>query len=120
MKVEGDRATNFLLIDGKKFVPQKVTVKKIDGRKHYDKMIFKEVNEEDYDKKMDLVVESLRENVNTGDILREALKGLEYNNFIKLYNLLKKKKVKVAVQRGCLALNFQEKGKNKFYLQLYE
>lgn len=102
MKVEGLASEpNVVMINGKKFILDRVTTKKIDKVEHADKIIFKEVDEEKIKKDMDLIIETLAKKVNSNELIKEILKDTPMKSIRKLAKRIRDKKP-IKKQHGCL------------------
>lgn len=102
MKVEGLASEpNVVMINGKKFILDRVTTKKIDKVEHADKIIFKEVDEAKIKKDMDLIIETLAKKVNSNELIKEILKDTPMKSIRKLAKRIRDKKP-IKKQHGCL------------------
>lgn len=104
---------NILIVNGRKFVFNGITKKKIDHTTHCDKLIFKEKTEEDIQKKqkkLDFIASKIGVKMLVEDFVKEFLKEMDGRTITKIYNLIKNKK-KVKVHHGCLGVQIGDKDK---------
>ena len=78
-KVEIDaKDQSKIIVDGKEYVLDKVTTKKIDGIVHKDKIIYKPFNEkEEFNKNRDIVVKAIGTKVSAKDLIEELIKDVQ-------------------------------------------
>jgi dephospho-CoA kinase len=108
MKVEGIASDpNIVIIDGKKFILERVTTKKIDKVEHADKIIFKEVDEEKIKEDTDLIAETLGGMVDSSELIKEILKEIPMNIVRKVAKRIRDKKP-IKKQNGCIGFKVGE------------
>ena len=113
-EVYRDEATGILVVDGKKYIPVKVTSKKIDNLKHADKTIFKEFNENKHSGYVRYIAKKLKQNTTAEELLINVLKQFNPRELAYFYNQLKKGE-KPKKRHGCFGFTIGGK-----YLQLVE
>jgi hypothetical protein len=112
---------NAIIINGRKFAVSRITTKKIDHTKHFDKIIFKEKTEEDIQKKqkkLDFIASKIGAKMLVEDFVKEFLKAMDGRTLTKIYNLIREKK-KVRVHHGCLGVQIGDKDKG-CYLPFFD
>lgn len=105
---------NFIIVDGKKYIFEKETYKKIDNIEHADKIIFKEFDEQDYNYCLNLLIETIAENTAKKELIRELVKKIDYKTLRRLANRIDSGKA-IKKTRGCLGLKIGDA-----YLQLID
>ena len=116
IKVEGIMSDQkILIINGQKYILDRVTSKKIDGVKHGDKVIYKKFNEEQYTNDLKIVIDAIKDKVTKEHLLNELLKTIDAKTLRRLVRRIKTKKP-IKRQDGCLGFKFG----NDAYLQLIE
>jgi len=102
MKVEGIVSDpNLIIVNGKKFIVDRVTTKKIDKVEHGDKVIFKEVDEKKIKEDMDLISNTLGKMVDSTELIKEILKDVPMKSIRKIAKRIRDKKP-IKKQHGCL------------------
>lgn len=102
IKVEIDACNpQVVIVNGKKFVVSKTSIKKIDGVEHYDKISFKEIKDAELFEDRRIIVEAIKKKTNIDDLIDELLKPIAPRRLKRLANAIKKNK-SVKVQHGCL------------------
>ena len=113
----------FLIVDGKRYVESSNKIKDIDGIKHIDKVLFKEIDMKEIEKKRDFIVEKIKDSLDKDEMVKELIKKISLNEVDNLYKVLKTgKKKKITKQEGCLGLKIGS-GKAKTggaYVQLMD
>jgi hypothetical protein len=104
-----------ILINGEKFRPIKETFKKIDDIHHKDKLIYKKVDEKEYDENLKILVNNIAKKVSLKELLTEMIKNLVAPTSLKQYVKEIKNKKKIKVHHGCLGIKI-----GKTYLQLVD
>lgn len=103
MKVEVEQANpNIVIIDGKKYIIDRERFKKIDKVKHLDRVILKEVNEEELKENIKTIVDAIKKHTNIEEVLSELLKDLDYYSIRRIVKRIKAKKP-IKKQKACLA-----------------
>lgn len=114
LKVYADaNEPNIIVVNGRKFAVSRITKKKIDHTKHFDKIIFKEKTEEDIQKrqkKLDFIASKIGAKMLVEDFVKEFLNAMNGQTITKIYNLIREKK-KVRVHHGCLGVQIGNKNK---------
>jgi len=114
-KVETDMSNqNIMIIDGEKYILDRVTKKKISGVEHGDKMIWKRFNEKEYIDDLEIVVNAIKNKVSKEHLLKELLKEVDAKSLRRLVKRIKSHKP-VQRQDGCLGFKIGDA-----YVQLVE
>lgn len=92
---------NIIIIDGKKYVLDKVTTKKIDKVPHADRIIFKPLKEDELKQDMDLIVNSLGKKTTAEELIREIMKDVPAKTVRRIAKRIRDKKP-IKKQHGCL------------------
>jgi len=101
-KVEGLASDpNVVIINGKRYILDRITTKKIDKIEHGDKLIFKELDEEKFGKDMNLIVDTLAKKTTSNELIKEILKDVPAKTIRKLAKRIRDKKP-IKKQNGCL------------------
>lgn len=108
-----DADTGILYVDGKKYITSITRNKKIDGITHADKLLFKEFDEEGFNKKIEYIKNKIINQLTTDELVVQLLKKLPNSEIDKAYKDLKKGD-KPSKQSGCLGFKIG----SKFYLEL--
>jgi len=111
---------NIMEYNGKKFNFKVIKYKKIDGIEHEAAHIFEEIDEVEYNRKLEDIKSKLYSKVNKERILDEVMKGLSTKVIDRIYKQLQDKKTKVKRHDGCLGLLIDGGKRNKSYIQLYD
>lgn len=102
MKVEGMASDpNLIIVNGKKFIVDRVTTKKIDKVEHGDKVIFKEVDEEKIKEDMDLIANTLGGMVDSAELIKEILKDVPMKSVRRIAKRIRDKKP-IKKHKGCV------------------
>lgn len=101
MKVEINPEENYHQIDGKFYKISKQTVKKKSD--HLSRVILVEVDKDEYDKRVESIVDSLAPVLDVRKVLKNILRDLPLNEIVKIERRLAKK-VKIREKMGCLGL----------------
>jgi hypothetical protein len=102
MKVNIDASNpSILLIDGKKFILEKETSKKIDGVDHGNKIIFKEFNEKEYNDNLNTIIDAIAERTAKKELIRELVKNLDMKTLRRLAKRIDNGEL-IKKQHGCL------------------
>jgi hypothetical protein len=113
-----DFSMRYLEIDGIKYLPVRTTIKDIDGVKHPDKMIFKEVSDKklkDLEEKRAFITKKFAEVIPKERVLQEITDKFDTKDINGIYNLLKKKGAKVTPQDGCIGVLVKTPKKNRYF-----
>ncbi len=105
---------SIITIDGKKYVYEKETFKKIDNVEHTDKIIFKEFDEENYNYCLNLLIDTISENTAKKELIRELVKKIDYKTLRRLSKRIESGKA-IKKQKGCLGLKIGDA-----YIQLVD
>lgn len=111
--VKSDNPT-CLIINGKKYIFEKEVYKKIDKVEHSDRMVFRELNEDQYEYYLNLVVDTIAENVAKKEMIREIVKKIDYKTLRRLATRIEDGK-DIKKVRGCIGLKFGDA-----YIQLID
>jgi len=114
ISVENDLAENVLIVNGRKYIVDRVASKKIDGVIHNNKIIYKEVNKDEIKKDIDTVVDALKNQTSTGELIRELLKGYPTKDLRRIAKRIRLK-LPIKKQHGCLGFKIGDS-----YLQLID
>lgn len=112
MKIISHPDTKTLEIDGKRFVLAKIKRRRIGKVLHDGDAIFEEVDEHKFLEKKEYIISKLVGSVHPEAIVEEILSTMPVSEIDKIYSILKKKRTKVQVQRGCLGI-FVDGGNRK-------
>jgi L-cysteine desulfidase len=113
MKVEALASDpNVVSINGKRFILDRVTTKKIDKIEHSDKILFKELDEDTFKKDKDLIVKTLAEKTTSTELINEIMKDVPASVIRRVAKRIRKKKP-IKKQHGCLGFKIGDA-----YLQL--
>ncbi len=97
-----------LVVNGKEYIPNKDSIKKIDGIKHIDKTTYREFNRKELDEKISFIVKKIEGAVSKEELLKELLQKQATNEIGKLYDVLQptksKKLKKITKQDGCIGI----------------
>jgi hypothetical protein len=95
------RNPEIVIIDGKKYIQKRITTKKIGKTTHWDKAILEPMDETTFEKDIDYIVDKLKEQTSTDEILRDLLKHALPSE---LKSIVKKLKAgnKPIKQKGCI------------------
>jgi len=103
-----------LIVDGKKYIFEKETFKKIDKVEHSDKMVFRELNEDQYEYYLNLVVDTIADNVAKKEMIREIVKKIDYKTLRRLATRIEDGK-DIKKQKGCIGFKIGDA-----YIQLID
>lgn len=92
---------NIIIIDGKKYILDRITTKKIDKVEHSDKAIFKPLKEDELKEDMDLIVNSLGKKTTAEELIREIMKEVPAKMIRRVAKRIREKKP-IKKQHGCL------------------
>jgi len=102
MKVEAIASDpNIIIVNGKKYILDRVTTKKIDKVEHADRVIFKPLKEDELKIDMDLIVSSLGKKTSAEEIIREIMKDVPAKTVRRIAKRIRDKKP-IKKQHGCL------------------
>ena len=104
-----------LNFQGKKYIMEKETHKKIDNVEHSDKIVFKEFDEEEYKDNLNIIIDAIAEKTAKKELIRELVKNTDMKSLRRLANRVRSGKL-IKKQKGCLGFRFG----NDAYLQLVE
>ena len=90
-----------IIVNGKKYCGSRIKLEKIDGVPHVKRMYFKELDEEQHKKDMSLVVNTLKNKTDAGELLTEILKEVPPRIIKRLAKRIKEKKP-IKKHHGCL------------------
>jgi hypothetical protein len=103
-KVEIDTHNpQIVIVDGKKYAVSRISIKKMDGVPHEDKVIFKEIKEEDLTKDRETLIEAMKKQTRIEELLDELLKGVPPRRIKRLANAIRNNKP-LKVHHGCLGI----------------
>ena len=103
IKVEIDQHDpTIILVNGEKFHPVKQTFRKIDKIQHMDKVIYKRVDENDFKKDLDFLINSLAKKTTAKELLREIIKNQASVPYLRRLVKQIKNKKPIRKQHGCL------------------
>ncbi len=108
------RNPNFIIANGKKYVYERETFKKIDNVEHTDKIIFKEFDEEDYNYCLNLLIDTIAENTDKKELIKELVKNIDYKTLRRLAKRIESEKA-IKKQKGCLGFKIGDA-----YIQLVD
>ena len=91
-----------IIVNGEKFRPVKQTSKKIDGIWHKDKVIYKKVDETEFEKNLKILVNALAKKTNSKELLYESLKNVVSLPALRRYVKEIEAKKPIRKHRGCL------------------
>ncbi len=114
MVIESDLAENVLLVNGKKYIADRVTSKKIDGVTHNDKIVYKEVKEDDIKRDTDIIINALKDKTDASELIRELLKGMPAKELRRISKRIRLG-LPIKKQKGCLGFKIGDS-----YLQLID
>lgn len=114
IEVYKDETTGCLVVDGKKYIPVKVTSKKIDNLKHAEKTIFKELDEKKHLEYVNYIAKKLKQNTTAEELLINVLKQFNPRELAYFCNQLKKGE-KPKKRHGCFGFTIGSR-----YLQLVD
>jgi hypothetical protein len=92
---------NVLFINGKKFALDKITMKKIDKVEHMDKYVYREIKNDEFEKDVNLISETLGKQVDSSDIIKEVLKSVPVKTIRRIAKRIRDKKP-IKRHYGCL------------------
>lgn len=102
MKVEALASDpNIIVINGKKYILDRITTKKIDKVQHADRVIFKPLKEDELKLDIDLIVNSLGKKTTAEEIIREIMKEVPAKTLRRVAKRIRDKKP-IRKQHGCL------------------
>ena len=90
-----------IVIDGVKYIAERETFKKIDKVEHSDAIIFKKFDEAEYNKDIELLVDTFSDFTTIEEMLRELLKGASNSHIRRVAKRIRLKQP-VKKQEGCL------------------
>ncbi|HUS49800.1 MAG TPA: hypothetical protein VMZ91_06525 [Candidatus Paceibacterota bacterium] len=115
-----------LTINNQEYLGSITRKKMIDGIEHDGKTIFKKFDRKDFDKKVSLIVDKIKNTVTKEELIEELIIKQGTSEIDRLYDVLKsakgKKKQKITKQDGCIGIKIGS-GKPKTggrYLQLID
>jgi len=92
-----------IMINGKKYILEKATFKKIDKVEHGDKLVFVPFDKEEYKTNQDKLVEAIMHQVTGEELVRELVKKIDYKTMRRMVKQLDENKP-VKKQSGCLGI----------------
>jgi glucosamine 6-phosphate synthetase-like amidotransferase/phosphosugar isomerase protein len=92
-----------VIVNGKKFKLDREKLQILDHHIHGDKAIFKEFNEEQYNKDLDFIIDNIEEIVDKRELLKELLKRMPLEHMEKAKRLIKHKHM-IKLTKGCYSL----------------
>lgn len=102
IKIEVDAHDPTLIyVNGKKYTSTQIKTKKIDGIVHVDKVLFNELNEEQYSKDLNLIVNTLKEKTTSEELLTEIMKDVSPRIIKRIAKRIRDKKP-IKKHHGCL------------------
>ena len=116
IKVEVDQKNpSVLIINGKQYAVVKTTTKKIDGVTHFDKSIFKLIDDkEQFKRDKDIVVKAIGTKVKAKDLISELLKDVTPTTMRRLAKRVEEGKP-IKRHYGCMGFKIGDA-----YIQLIE
>ncbi len=112
-----------LVVNSQEYVESQTKKKMIDGIEHQGKTIFRKFDRKDFNKKVELIVNKIKDSVTKEELVKELIEKHAIDDINKLYDILKsKKKPKITKQDGCIGIKIGS-GKPKTggrYFQLIE
>jgi len=102
MKVEAlAKDPNVVIINGNKFILERVTTKKIDNVQHADRIIFKPLKEEEVNKDLMLIAKTLSKRTHAEELIKEIMKDVPASVLRRVAKRIRDKKP-IKKQHGCL------------------
>ena len=92
---------SILIIDGKKYILEKETHKKIDGVEHSDKAVFKEFDEGEYEYNLNLIIDTIAERTAKKELIRELVKNIDLKTLKRLAKRIESGKL-IKKVNGCI------------------
>ena len=105
---------SLIIVDGKKYILEKETFKKIDKVEHSDKLIFKEFDEDEYNSSLNLVVDTIADNIAKKELIRELVKNIDLKTLRRLSRRIESGK-SIKKQDGCVGFKIGDA-----YIQLVD
>lgn len=105
--------------EGKRFREKSHKFKKIDGIEHTDKVIFEEISYDDEQKRM-FIKERLIDYVPLERVIEEVVKKLSISEISRIYRILKREKVEIRKQDGCLGLKIDGGKNNTAFIGIFD
>ena len=105
---------NILTVDGKKFIVERISSKKIDGVQHANQIVFKEFNEEQYNDDLNTIIDAVAEKTAKKELIRELVKNIDMKTLRRLAKRVENGGL-VKKQHGCLGFKIGDS-----YLPLIE
>lgn len=118
--VVADASSKEILVDGERYVLQKLTKKKIDGTIHENKAIFVKVDARELSALRARLKKRLQKKVDIERILDEVVSTIPLMELRRLDNMLKKRGTVVKRQDGCLGFSIRAKNGARGLIQVYE
>ncbi len=119
MEVKADASNRMLIINGEKYVLDKLKTRKEGKVLHEDYSTFRKVDEDEYNEIAEEIKDALRNKINVERILEEIVKCMTFEKMMKMRRMLKKKKTKVKTHDGCYGIDI-DSGNEHEYIQLFE
>jgi hypothetical protein len=118
-----DVSNRYVKIDGKRYLPKRVTIKNIDGIIHSNTIEFVEVSDKelkDIEDKREFIKQKLVEKIPPARVIEEMTKNLDVNDVRRIYCLITKHKAEIKVQEGCLGVLVDAGKRKRAYCQIVE
>lgn len=106
--------------DGIIYRAKKSKKKMIDGIEHTDYIIFEELDQKDYDAKLQFIKNKLAGKITAGRVIEEVFRDVGTIKVDRVYKLLKQKNAKIKKHDGCLGFKIEAGKKGSAYLQIYD
>ena len=106
---------SIIMVDGRKFAISRVTTKKIDNVMHHDKAYFKLLDEVEYEKDVETVINEIKKHTSDDELLRELIKTMSSIRHVKSLAKRIRKGEPVKKHTGCLGFKI-----GKSYLSLID
>ena len=107
---------NAIILNGKTYRLIKERGKIMDGHLHGDRLIFEPVDERQFEKDLDFIVERIQSMVDTKEVLKETLKKMSVDELRRIKKLLEENKP-VKKTRGCYGLTIGDDSRG-CYIQI--
>ena len=102
VKVEVDvHDPTLLYVNGKRYCSTSIKTKKLDNITHIERIKFNELNEEQYSKDLDLIVDTLKTKTSTEELLKEIFKEIPPHTIKRIAKRIRDNKP-IKKHSGCL------------------
>jgi len=105
---------NGIYVNGIKYMPEKITYKKMDGIEHTDRVIYSPVNK-DFEKNKQIIVEELLKHTDSKELMNQLINNTVGVKTAELLSNKIKKNATIKKHKGCLGFKVGNK-----YLQVIE